>query len=98
MAKPVITTDIVGCREVVEHGVNGLLVPLRDVGSLADAMRYLAANADARRRMGAAGRDKMVREFDESIVISRVLAIYGLGAQEKQDLKAVEGACIKEAT
>jgi len=98
MGKPIITTDIVGCREVVEHGVNGLLVPLRDVGSLADAMRYLAANADARRRMGAAGRDKMVREFDESIVISRVLAIYGLGAQEKQDLKAVEGACIKEAT
>ena len=76
MRKPLITTDAVGCREAVDDGVNGLLVPVRDSEALADAMITLYNDPDLRRRMGDAGRDKMVRQFEEKQVIAKVLARY----------------------
>jgi N,N'-diacetylbacillosaminyl-diphospho-undecaprenol alpha-1,3-N-acetylgalactosaminyltransferase len=76
MAKPIITTDAVGCREVVDDGVNGLLVPIKNARALADAMVCLLANDELRQKMGLAGREKIVREFDEQIVIQRCLAAY----------------------
>lgn len=72
MARPIITTDSVGCREAVEDGVTGYLVRPRDAGDLAQAMRrFLALGEGERAVMGAAGRAKMLRDFDESIVIDR---------------------------
>lgn len=76
MGKPLITTDVVGCRNVVEDGVNGILVPVKDADALARAMRRMIHDDSMRRRMGAAGREKIVREFDEAIVIARVVDIY----------------------
>ena len=76
MARPIITTNAVGCREVVDDGVNGLLVPIKDVGALAEACRKLIGEPEMRRSMGAAGRRKVVREFDEQIVIRRCQTIY----------------------
>ncbi|HLK58418.1 MAG TPA: glycosyltransferase family 4 protein [Chthonomonadaceae bacterium] len=76
MGKPIITTDNVGCREVVENGVNGLLVPIKNAPALADAMRCMIQDPERRLRMGIAGREKIVREFDEAIVIERVLDVY----------------------
>ena len=70
MARPVIATDVPGCRTVVEDGVTGLLCQVRDAASLADAFaRFLALPAAARTGMGAAGRAKMAREFDQALVI-----------------------------
>ncbi len=76
MEKPLIATDVQGCREIVEHEVNGLLVPPKDVNSLADAMLKLAKNHELRYQMGRNGRKKVLEEFDEKIVIQKTLEVY----------------------
>lgn len=76
MGKPIITTDAVGCREAVDPGVTGLLVPVRNAEALASAMEALIVDPDLRCRMGRAGREKMVRQFEEKQVIATVLAHY----------------------
>jgi glycosyltransferase involved in cell wall biosynthesis len=73
---PIITTDVPGCREVVEHGVNGFLVPARQAKPLAEAIRFLHEHPEDRRRMGDAGREKAVREFDQRLVFEETHAIY----------------------
>ena len=74
---PIVTCDVPGCRDVVQHGVNGLLVPPRDARALADALQTLIANAQMRADFGAAGRAAALRRFDERIIIPRMLSIYG---------------------
>ena len=76
MGKPLVATDVPGCREVVRQGVNGFLVPVKDAHALADAMLTLAQDEPARAAMGKAGREIVVREFDESIVISKMMVAY----------------------
>ena len=72
MGRPIITTDSVGCREVVEHGVNGYLCRPRDVADLAEKMEMMITLSTAEReRMGRRGREKVEREFDEQIVIRK---------------------------
>ena len=68
MTKPIITTDMPGCREAVEEGKNGFLVPPRDITSLVQAMEkiYLLA-PDARQKMGENGRKKAIAELDYAI-------------------------------
>jgi glycosyltransferase involved in cell wall biosynthesis len=73
---PVVTSDIRGCREVVDHGVNGLLVPLHDVGALVDALVGLAADPARRGTMGARSRAKALAEFDDRQVIRTTLDAY----------------------
>jgi glycosyltransferase involved in cell wall biosynthesis len=72
----VVATDIRGCRQVVDDGVTGLLVPVRDAGALARALEELAGDAGRRRSMGAAGRRKAEAEFDDRRVVERTLAVY----------------------
>ena len=76
MGKPLIATDAVGCREAVDHDLTGLLIPVRDASALAAAMEKLVTSPEARSRMGAAGRNKMVTQFEEKQVIAKVLAHY----------------------
>jgi len=78
MGKVIVTTDTVGCRNVVEHRVTGILVPPRDARQLAQAIFELATSAELRARMGAAGRRKMETEFDERIVIEKTLGAYAV--------------------
>jgi len=73
---PVVTTDVPGCREVVDHGVTGLLVPSRQVAPLAAAIRFLHSRPDERVRLGRAGREKALREFDQRIVFEETHAVY----------------------
>ena len=74
MARPIITTDAPGCRDVVEEGHTGFLCKPKDADDLARAARdFLALGPDVWRKMGLAGRAKMEREYDESIVIDRYL-------------------------
>lgn len=78
MAKPLITTDAPGCRDTVDNGVTGFLCRLRDADDLADKMlRMIEMDRDDFEAMGRRGREKMVREFDERIVIKRYLDIVG---------------------
>jgi glycosyltransferase involved in cell wall biosynthesis len=75
MGRPIITTDAVGCREVVDDGVNGYLCKVRDAADLAQKMeRMLALSPEQRLQMGQRGRAKMQAEFDEQIVIAKYLA------------------------
>jgi glycosyltransferase involved in cell wall biosynthesis len=61
---PVVSTRISGIPELVEDGVTGLLVPPQDAVALADALERLARDPELGRRMGRAGRQKVLREFD----------------------------------
>lgn len=75
MAKPVITTDEPGCREAVIDGVTGFLCRSRDVADLAAKMeQMLILLPEERTAMGMAGRERMVRKFNEQYVIDRYLA------------------------
>lgn len=78
MGKPIITTDNVGCRDVVDQGVNGILIPVKNVVALSEAMMCMLEDAERRAMMGRAGREKIMREFDEEIVIQRCIDSYGL--------------------
>lgn len=74
--RPIVTTDIPGCREIVRDGANGLLVPPGDPVALAGALRRLIVDPDARRRMGVAGRRIAQEEFSEKQVVDETLAVY----------------------
>lgn len=72
MAKPIITTNVPGCKEVVDDGVNGYLCEVKDADSLAEQMRkMLKLTNEERSEMGRRGREKVVKEFDEKIVIKK---------------------------
>ncbi len=76
MSKPIVTTDTVGCREVVEDGVNGLLVPVRDVEALSEKICFLVQNADLRIKMGQKGREKAQREFAVEKIVKQYMEYY----------------------
>ncbi len=74
--RPIVASDVPGCREVVRHGENGYLVPAGDASALADALADLASNAELRRKMGAAGRQIAVSKFANEKVINATLKVY----------------------
>jgi glycosyltransferase involved in cell wall biosynthesis len=76
MGKSLIVTNVRGCRQVVDDGVSGLLVPVRDGAALADAVATLAADPARRASMGAAGRAKAARDFDERRSVEITLGVY----------------------
>ena len=76
MERPIITTDVPGCRDVVDHGISGLLVPQRDARAIELAVRLLIENPDVARRFGKAARHKVVAEFQVSLVNESTLAQY----------------------
>jgi glycosyltransferase involved in cell wall biosynthesis len=76
MGLPLVVTDIRGCRQVVDHGVNGLRVPARDAVALGEAITVLARDADLRRTMGEASVRKAEREFGQQRVIDITLEVY----------------------
>lgn len=70
MAKPIITTNVAGCKEVVDDGVNGYLCEVKDAFSLHKQMKkMIALSKEERNEMGMKGREKVIHEFEESLVI-----------------------------
>ena len=76
MEKPIVTTDIPGCRGLVVDGESGFLVPVRSVEPLVDAITRLIADADLRKRFGKRGREIVLAGFDEKIVLEQTLDVY----------------------
>ena len=76
MGVPAVVTDIRGCREAVDPGVNGLLFPVGDANALSHALIELVGDHERRARMGAAGRAMAEDRFDEQKVFERVLNEY----------------------
>jgi len=81
--RPVVTYDVPGCREIVRHNVNGLLVPLRDIEALAGAIGLLINDSQLRRKMGAEGRRIVEEEFSEKIVVEKTMNLYKRARERK---------------
>ena len=76
MGRPIVTTDVPGCRDVVDDGVNGLIVGPKDGQALAEGVEALLASSCLRARFGAAARARAVQEFDDRIVTEHTLELY----------------------
>jgi glycosyltransferase involved in cell wall biosynthesis len=74
--KPIVATDVPGCRDIVHDGKNGLLVPPRQVAPLAEALDRLIRDAELRCSMGARGRERALAEFSVDIVAAQTLQLY----------------------
>lgn len=86
-ARPIITTALPGCTEVVRNGENGLLIPEKDPEALAKAISVLSESSTLRARMGARGREIVVSEFSAQRMARQTLAVY------EELLKKSEDAC-----
>lgn len=76
---PLVATDVPGCREIVSHGVNGLLVPPRDSQRLADAIVELLGDRDRREAMGKRSREMACESFSQDRVIRETMQVYARG-------------------
>jgi glycosyltransferase involved in cell wall biosynthesis len=76
MGLPLIATDTPGCNDVVEHGVNGCLVPVNDTPALIQAIEQLLQRPDLRRTFGRTSRERAVDRFDLSVVVERTRSLY----------------------
>lgn len=74
--RPLVVTDVPGCRHFVRHGIEGLIVPPGDAAALADALAMLARDAPLRARLGAAARAKVLDGFTEAAVEGAIEASY----------------------
>lgn len=74
--RAIVSTDVPGCREIVKHNKNGLLVPPRDVQALADSLKILLCDSVLREQMGAYGRQMVVNDFSEETVVKETLEVY----------------------
>lgn len=76
IGRPIVTTDNIGCRDVVTDGVNGYLVPVKNSAELAEKIRVLIDHPDLRLKMGLASRKVAEKNFSIDSVIEKHLAIY----------------------
>ena len=74
--RPAITTTMPGCRQAVAEGVNGLLVAPRDSAALSAAIERLLNDSQLRARLGAAGRERAVREFSQEVIVKQMMEVY----------------------
>ena len=73
---PVIATDVPGCRDAVKKNKTGILVPLKDDISLANAIKKLFEDVDLRKKMGKENRNMAVNKFDLNKIIPKVIKLY----------------------
>ncbi|MBA7573615.1 N,N'-diacetylbacillosaminyl-diphospho-undecaprenol alpha-1,3-N-acetylgalactosaminyltransferase [subsurface metagenome] len=83
MGKPVVATNIRGCRDAVEDGKTGILVPPKNPEKLAKALIYLLSNPERAREMGKGGRKKVEKLFDEKLIFDRIKKEYQKLIQKK---------------
>jgi len=76
MGKPLIVADAVGCREVVEHGVNGYLTPIGDSKEIIQYIQRLHASPSQCKALGEASREKALREFDVQAIVNEHIKLY----------------------
>ena len=75
-ARPIVATDVPGCREIVKDGENGFLVPVQDPEALANALEGLIKSPSLRKNMGAVSRKLVEDHFHEEMVIHKTLKVY----------------------
>jgi glycosyltransferase involved in cell wall biosynthesis len=88
MRVPVVASSVGGTPEVVDDGINGLLVPSGDAEALAEAMSRLVDEPDLCRRLGAAGRQRVQAEFEARANLRRIAAIHGATLDDEAAMQA----------
>ncbi len=76
IGRPVVTTDVRGCRDVIKNGENGFLVPLGDISELADAIGKLLENEELRTEMGVMGRKIVEENYSIDRIVDETLSVY----------------------
>ena len=76
MECPIITTDVPGCIEIVENGINGLIVKSKNVYELEKAIRFALKDIKSFRELGKNGREKVITKFDARIINKNNLNVY----------------------
>jgi glycosyltransferase involved in cell wall biosynthesis len=76
VGRPVVTTDVAGCRDAIYNGITGVLVPPKDSNALAEEIKKLIVSPETCHKMGMEGRKMAEDRFDEKITIERHLSIY----------------------
>lgn len=74
--RAIVTTDVVGCREIVSHGLNGLLASPNDANSLANCLKILLENSEICKSYGIQGRKKVEEEFSQELVFEKTQMVY----------------------
>ena len=77
-SKPIISTNVPGCKEIVRHEVNGLLIPPKDEVALAESIRRLLDNPEFAKQLGENGREIVKNEFSEELVVEKTFEVYDL--------------------
>jgi len=77
-AIPIITTDTVGCKEVVDNKSSGYLVPIKDTKQITNALKELLNNQELYKKMSKNARKKAISEFDVSIIVKEHILLYNL--------------------
>lgn len=96
MARPVISTDVPGCRQAIENGENGYLVPVRSPEALATAMiKMFSQSQSDRREMGRKGLEKVQKKFRDEIVIGQYIHLIG---KEMGDISLSKPVILEPAT
>lgn len=80
LGRAIVTTDVPGCREIVEHGVNGLRVPAQDANALAEALITLSRDSTLQLKMGLAGRQLVESCFSDTLVHKQTIDLYSSGS------------------
>jgi len=73
---PIIITNVPGCKEIVEDGKNGFLVPVKNVDKVVEKLKLLIENPNVRQKFGEYSRQKGVREFDVRLIVQKYLDVY----------------------
>ncbi len=87
-ARPIVASDVSGCREIVKHEINGFLVPPRNAGALADALQCLIEDPALREKFGTAGRLFTEKEFSLRQVNDAILGLYSGGPPPSRKIGA----------
>ena len=87
-ARPLIATDVPGCREIARNGLNALLVPPDDPTALANAVEILMKDRDLRQRFGQAGRQLVIDEFSSCRIGREIVALYARLLAEAPSFKS----------
>ena len=74
--RPIVATDVPGCREVVEEGMNGYLVPAKNANALKDALLKLIEDPEKRIEMGNASRELAIEKFSNQIINDKIYSVY----------------------
>ncbi len=76
MECPIITSNVFGCNDIIDHGINGLLVPVKDENSLSLAIEFILRNESFSRKLGENARKKVIERFDEDKIIKQTINLY----------------------